>query len=190
MSESYSQKTQVTQLLFEWKNGNAEALEHLLIAVEPEIRRLARQFMRREKTGHILQTTALINETFLQLIDVKSVDLQNQAHFFGLCARIMRRILIKYARTRNAQKRGGDAEFVPLNDVEIMTDARSEHLIALDRALDKLARVDELKSRIIELRFFGGLTIEETARVLGIAPITVSVNWRLARAWLLREISD
>lgn len=182
--------SQVTQLLIDWKNGNPEALDQLLDTVEPELRRIARNYMRNEKNRHVLQTTALINETFIKLVDADEVNWQNRAHFYGICARIMRRILIKYAREKAASKRGSNIEFCPLEGLEIMSEECSNQILALNEALEKLARIDQLKSQIVELRFFSGLTLEETAKALGIAPITVSVNWRLARAWLLKEISE
>lgn len=189
MNKPKLEEPQVTQLLVAWSDGQEEALEQLMPIVETELRRIAHNYMRREKTNHTLQTTALVNEAYLKLIDQRDVQWQNRAHFFALSANIMRRILLNYARDRVADKRGGGAEHLPIDDVTVMTEEKSVELIALDQALNKLARFDLTKSRIVELRFFGGLTIEETAEALDIAPVTVSVNWRLAKAWLTRELN-
>ena len=153
-----------------------------------ELRRIAHGFMRREGNHQTLQTTALINEAYLKLINQRDVQWQNRAHFFGVSAQIMRRILIDDARDRLTAKRGGKIQHIPLDDAENMAWEQPSDLIALDEALKKLAAFDKLKSRIVELRYFTGLTLEETAEVLGIAAVTVSVNWRLAKAWLAREI--
>jgi RNA polymerase sigma factor (TIGR02999 family) len=156
--------------------------------VEVELRRIAHNFMRKEKAHHTLQTSALVNEAYLKLIEQRNVKWQNRAHFFAISAEIMRRILLNYARDRVAAKRGAGAEHVNFDELHILGPEKSIELIALDEALERLAEFDKTKSRIVELRYFGGLTIEETAEVLGIAPVTVSVNWRLAKAWLSREI--
>jgi RNA polymerase sigma factor (TIGR02999 family) len=158
--------------------------------VETELRRIAHNYMRRERGNHTLQTSALVNEAYVKLVDQREVRWQNRSHFFALAANIMRRILLNHARDRVAQKRGGAAaaQHVELDEACILTKEKSADLIALDEALERLARFDKTKSRIVELRYFGGLTIEETAEVLDIAPITVSTNWRLAKAWLAREI--
>ncbi|MFN2393309.1 MAG: sigma-70 family RNA polymerase sigma factor [Pyrinomonadaceae bacterium] len=188
MGESNAQKIQVTELLAAWNNGEEAALEQLLPVVEIELRRIAHNYMRRERGNHTLQTSALVNEAYVKLIDQRDVHWQNRSHFFALSAQIMRRILLSHARDRVAQKRGGGAEHVELDDAVVLTKEKSAELIALDDALEKLAKFDKTKSRIVELRYFGGLTIEETAEALGIALVTVSVNWRLAKAWLAREI--
>ncbi|CAA9336003.1 Gll4071 protein [uncultured Microcoleus sp.] len=171
-----------------WNNGEAAALTQLLPIVEIELRRIAHNYMRRERGNHTLQTSALVNEAFVKLVDQREVRWRNRSHFFALSAQIMRRILINHARDRLAQKRGGGAEHIEFEDAVILTKEKSAELIALDEALEKLAEFDKTKSRIVELRYFGGMTLEETAEALGIAPITVSVNWRLAKAWLAREI--
>ncbi len=188
MREFKAEKTQVTELLMAWNNGEAAALTQLLPIVEIELRRIAHNYMRRERGNHTLQTSALVNEAFVKLVDQREVRWRNRSHFFALSAQIMRRILINHARDRLAQKRGGGAEHIEFEDAVILTKEKSAELIALDEALEKLAEFDKTKSRIVELRYFGGMTLEETAEALGIAPITVSVNWRLAKAWLAREI--
>ena len=179
---------EITQLLMAWKEGDQAALDDLMPMVEAELRQIAHRFMRREEGNHTLQTTALVNEAYLKLINQRSMSWQNRSHFFAISAQIMRRILINYARDRRAEKRGGDVLRVNLDDAFTMSDEKSDELIALDDALERLEKFDELKSRIVEMRYFGGLTIEETAEVLGIAPPTVSLHWRLAKAWLAAEI--
>ncbi len=188
MGECNAGKVQVTELLVAWNNGEESALAQLLPVVEMELRRIAHDYMRRERGNHTLQTSALVNEAYVKLIDQRDVRWQNRSHFFALSAQIMRRILLSHARDRVAQKRGAGADHVELDDAVILTKEKSAELIALDDALEKLAKFDKTKSRIVELRYFGGLTLEETAEALGIAPVTVSVNWRLAKAWLAREI--
>ena len=180
---------QITELLAAWRDGDESSLERLLPVVERELRRIAHQYMRRESGHHTLQTTALVNEAYLRLVDQSRVDWQNRSHFFAISSKIMRRILLNYAREQHAGKRGGGAIHVELNETVVLTPEKSDELIALDEALERLKDFDELKSRIVELRYFGGLTIEETAEVLQIAPSTVSLHWRLARAWLKREIA-
>ena len=179
---------QITELLAAWSNGDETSLERLLPMVERELRRIAHNYMRRENGNHTLQTTALVNEAYLRLIDQSRVNWQNRSHFFAISSKIMRRILLNYAREQHAGKRGGGAIHLELNEAIALTPERSDELIALDEALERLKVFDEQKSRIVELRYFGGLTIEETAEVLGIAPPTVSLHWRLARAWLQNEI--
>jgi RNA polymerase sigma factor (TIGR02999 family) len=188
MREFSAKKKQVTELLTAWNNGEESALTQLLPIVEVELRRIAHNYMRRERGNHTLQTSALVNEAYVKLVGQRDVRWQNRSHFFALSAQIMRRILLNHARDRLADKRGGGAEHVEIEDAVILTEKKSAELIALDEALEKLAEFDKTKSRIVELRYFGGMTIEETAEVLGIAPVTVSVNWRLAKAWLAREI--
>lgn len=183
-----SDSGQITELLTAWNEGDKEALDLLIPLVEAELRRIAGNFMRRENPHHSLQTTGLINETYLKLIDQREAKWQNRAHFFALAAQIMRRILINYARDRQAGKRGGGADHVNLEDTAILSPEKSEELLALNEALDKLSKIDPVKSRIVEMRYFGGMTIEETGQILGMAPTTVSLHWRLARAWLGREI--
>jgi len=188
MEEFDGEKTQVTELLAAWNKGEESALNRLLPVVETELRRIAHNYMRRERGDHTLQTSALVNEAYVKLIDQRDVRWQNRSHFFALSAQFMRRVLLSHARDRVAQKRGAGADHVELDDAVILTKEKSAELIALDDALEKLAKFDKTKSRIVELRYFGGLTLEETAEALGIAPVTVSVNWRLAKAWLAREI--
>lgn len=179
----------VTELLLAWGRGDRSALDELTPLVLHELRRLARLQMRGERHNHTLQTTALVNEAFLRLIDLRRIRWQDRAHFLALSARLMRRILVDHARTRNYQKRGGGAAIVTLDDVVISAPERGADLVALDEALENLARVDSRKSQVVELRFFGGLSIEETAEALGVSPETVQRDWRFAKVWLLREIS-
>jgi RNA polymerase sigma factor (TIGR02999 family) len=179
---------QITELLIAWNSGDESSLEELLPIVEIELRKIAHNYMRRENGNHTLQTTALVNEAYLKLIDQTRAGWQNRAHFFAISAQIMRRILLNHARDRVAGKRGGGAEHVELEEAVILTKEKSAELIALDEALNKLAEFDKTKSRIVELLYFGGMTIDETTEVLGIAPSTVSAHWKVARAWLGKEI--
>src|SRR5205085_10049126 len=169
--------------------GDEAALERLMPLVERELHRLAHHYMRRENPGHTRQTTALVNEAFLRLVDQSRVRWQNRAHFFGIAARIMRRVLLNYARDQKRMKRGGGAVLVSLSEAGAATE-RSEELLALDAALEKLTAVDERKGRVVELRYFGGLSIEETAEVLKVSPVTVLRDWQMAKAWLAREIRN
>ena len=178
----------VTELLRAWGGGDDGALEQLTPLVEAELRRLARGYMRRERAGHTLQTTALVNEAFLRLTDARSVRWQDRAHFLGISARLMRRVLVDHARSRGYRKRGGGAERVTLNEGLVTSTETPVDVVALDSALEALAAVDIRKSRVIELRFFGGLSVEETAVVLHVSPDTVKRDWRLAKLWLLREL--
>jgi RNA polymerase sigma factor (TIGR02999 family) len=179
----------VTELLLAWGDGDRSALDDLVPLVHQELRRLARLQMRGERDNHTLQTTGLVNEAFLRLIDLRRIRWQDRAHFLALSARLMRRILVDHARSRNYQKRGGGVETVALDDVVVAAPQRGADLVALDDALEVLARVDPRKSQVVELRFFGGLTAEETAETLNVSPETVLRDWRLAKVWLLREIS-
>jgi RNA polymerase sigma factor (TIGR02999 family) len=179
---------EITALLIDWNNGSSEALEKLMPVVESELRRIAAHYMRRESPGHTLQTTALVNEAYLKLVDQRQVQWKNRAHFFALASVLMRRILLDHARAHGRAKRGGNAVYVNLEDVAVLTPEKSEELIALNEALDRLAEFDANKSKIVEMRFFGGLNVEEVAEVLNIAPVTVMYHWRLAKAWLGREI--
>jgi RNA polymerase sigma factor (TIGR02999 family) len=179
----------LTQLLLAWKAGDPSALDHLLPLVEEELRRLAHRYMRREGPGHTLQTSALVNEAYLRLIDQKRVHWQNRAHFFGIAAQMMRRILLDHARSQAREKRGGGAQAVSLDEAAIVSDAQAGELIALDDALRALAQIDPRKARLVELRFFGGLSHEEIAEVLEMSLRTVEREWRKARAWLHRAIS-
>lgn len=178
----------VTQLLRAWSDGHQEALEKLMPLVYDELRRLARHYMRRERPGHILQTSALVNEAYLRLIDASQVSWQNRAHFFAISAELMRRILVDFARAQQSQKRGAGVPAVSLDEQLDVSEQRLD-LAALDDALKALAALDPRKSRIVELRFFGGLSVEETADVLKVSPETVKRDWKLAKVWLLRELS-
>ena len=175
---------EITQLLASWSQGDKVALDQLVPLVYPELRRLARRHMDRENPAHTLQTSALINEAYLKLVDQQSVEWQNRAHFFAVAAQVMRHILVDHARTRNYAKRGGGAPRLPLDEAAVLTEQRAGQLIALDDALRDLAALDGRKSQIIELRFFGGLSMEETAEVMKISPSTVQREWRAAKAWL------
>lgn len=180
----------ITELLIAWGDGDQSAPEKLLPLVEKELHRIAGRYMRRENPAHTLQTTALVNEAYIQLVDQRETRWQSRAHFFGIAAGIMRRILMNYARDRRRDKRGGGAERVSLSEVAIMSEEKSEELIALDEALRKLESMDERKSRVVELRYFGGLSVEETAAFLKVSPVTVARDWKLARAWLRRAIEQ
>ena len=178
----------VTNLLRAWSDGDESALQRLMPLVEAELRRLARGYMRRERKNHTLQPTALINEAFIRLTDARQIRWQDRAHFLGISARLMRRVLVDYARSRGYQKRGGGAQHVTLHESSLPMPEWDVDLLALDDALETLAAVDARKSRVIELRFFGGLSIQETARVLHMSTDTVKRDWRLAKLWLLREM--
>ena len=180
---------EVTQLLVSWSNGNQAARDQLMGVVYDELHRLARRYMRRESPGHTLQTSALLNEAFLRLVDQKNVHWQNRAHFFAIAAQMMRRILVDHARSRDYAKRGGGARAVSLDEGLIVSDARNEEVVNIHEALERLTEFDSRKGQIVELRFFGGLSIEETAKVLDVSPGTVMRDWTLAKAWLAREIS-
>jgi RNA polymerase sigma factor (TIGR02999 family) len=177
----------VTGLLLAWRAGDEEALAQLTPLVHQELRRIARRCMRGERAGHSLQATALVHEAYLRLVDAQHVNWQNRAHFLAMAARLMRRVLVDVARAERSQKRGGGAVQVSLSDA-LLTSEEDPHLIALDDALRALAKVDERRSRVVELRFFGGLSMAETAEVLSISPETVMRDWKLARAWLRREL--
>ena len=179
----------ITQLLRAWGNGDRQALERLTPLVYEELHRAAHRYMADERAGHTLQTTALVNEVYLRLVDVRGVSWQNRAHFFAICARTMRRILINFARSRQYQKRGGEAVSVALDDALGVSAQPAVDLVALDDALKGLAKLDLRKIEVVELRFFGGLSVEETAEVLKISPDTVMRDWKFARAWLARELS-
>jgi RNA polymerase sigma factor (TIGR02999 family) len=180
----------VTRLLVDWRNGDEEALDRLIPLVYDELRRMAGRYMRGERGDHTLQTSALVNEAYLRLADHKNIEWQNRAHFFGVAAQAMRRVLVDYARTRNVQKRGGGAARVAFDDAVDVAEERAAELVALDDALRALAAFDERKARVVELRYFGGLTAEEAAEVLGVSLATVERDWTAARAWLIRELSD
>jgi RNA polymerase sigma factor (TIGR02999 family) len=185
---STASPNEVTQLLLDWSNGDKAALDKLMPVVYQELRRLARHYMRGERPGHTLQTTALVNEAYMRLVDYKRMRWQDRAHFFAAAAQVMRRILIDHARSHLYQKRGGGARKVSLDQAAELSAERASDLIAVDAALAELAELDPRKSQIVELRFFGGLSVEETAEVLGVSPPTVQREWRKAKAWLHRAI--
>jgi RNA polymerase sigma-70 factor, ECF subfamily len=177
----------VTRLLKAWSAGEESALEKLIPLIYAELHRAAQRYMARERTEHTLQTTALINEAYLRLVDFQHISWQNRAQFFGICSQLMRRILVDFARSRGSQKRGADGVHLPLDEELIVSREPRADLIGLDDALKALAAVDERKSRVVELRFFGGLSVQETAEVLKVSDETVKRDWRLAKAWLLRQ---
>jgi RNA polymerase sigma-70 factor (ECF subfamily) len=179
----------VSHLLIQWSKGDSAALESLVPLVYDELRRLAQLYLSREKPGHTLSSTALVHEAYLRLVKQKDVTWQNRAHFFGVAARMMRRILVDHARSHAYAKRGGGAMTLSLDEAMTPAAEREMDLVALDDALETLAKLDERQSRMVELRFFGGLSIEETSEVLGVSAPTVKREWASARAWLYREIS-
>jgi RNA polymerase sigma-70 factor, ECF subfamily len=179
----------VTRLLQAWCAGDESALEHLMPLVYSELHRLAHRYMSMEQSGQTLQTTALVHEVYLRLIDVKQVNWQDRAHFYAICARLMRRILVDFARSRSYQKRGGGIAHVQLDEAATVSAVIGSELVAVDDALKRLAALDLRKSQVIELRFFGGLSVEETASALKVSPETVLRDWRLARSWLIRELN-
>lgn len=178
----------LTELLHDWREGDKAALDRLTPIVYDELRRIAHRYVQRERAGHTLQTTALVNEAYLRLAGQQKVDWQNRAHFFAVSAQVMRHILIDHARRRRYAKHGGEIQQVPLEDASVMTEQRATELIALDEALDELAKFDPRKSRVVELRYFGGLSLEETAEVLKISLMTVRRDWRAAKAWLYKKV--
>ena len=180
---------EVTGLLKAWGRGDEEALRKLVPLVHRELRQAARRYMAGERPGHLLQTTALVNETYLRLVGVQKVSWQNRAHFLAICAQLMRRILTDFARSRGYQKRSGKANRVPITDVLLIAPQSDTDFGALDTAMKKLAEVDERKSRVVELRFFGGLTVQESAEVLKVSQDTVMRDWKMAKVWLLRELN-
>ena len=181
--------SETTRLLRDWANGNQGALDHLTPRVYRELRRVAGHFMRNERPGRSIQATALVHEAYLKLIDIENVEWQHRAHFFAVAAQIMRRILLEAARKRGTAKRGGNLPHIDLDGIADISSQRGGQLIALDDALERLAQVDERKARVVELRFFGGLSVEETASVLNVSQDTVLRDWRVARAWLLTELT-
>jgi RNA polymerase sigma factor (TIGR02999 family) len=192
---SSGQSAEITRLLKAWGRGDSTALDRLTPLVYEQLHRMARSYMRNERPGHSLQATALVNETYLRLVDSGDLDWTDRTHFFAVCARVMRRILVDAARSRAAIKRGGQADraahtsAINLDDLAAARTEMSAQVCALDEALDALARIDPRRAQVIELRFFGGFTVEETAQVLEVSPQTVMRDWRLARAWLARELS-
>jgi RNA polymerase sigma-70 factor, ECF subfamily len=179
---------QVTEVLLRWSSGDQEAKARLTTLVYDELRRLASRYMGRERKDHTLQTTALVHEAYLRLVDQEKIQWQNRSHFFAIAAQLMRQILVDHARKHRSSKRGGSVFRLSLDEATIAAEQHPEDVIALHEALEELASIDPRKSQIIELRFFGGLTVEETAEVLKISPVTIMREWRLARAWLYREL--
>jgi RNA polymerase sigma-70 factor, ECF subfamily len=177
----------VSQLLRAWSDGDQGALERLTPIVYKELHRLARHYMKGERPGHMLQTTALVNEAYMRLVDYKRMQWQNRAHFFAVSAQLMRRILVEHARRQNL-KRGGGVQHVSLEEAAVVGGDRAADLVALDAAMDALARLDPRKVQVVEMRFFGGLSVEETAEVLKVSPVTVMRDWSTAKAWLYREL--
>jgi RNA polymerase sigma factor (TIGR02999 family) len=184
-----SQPKDVTALLLSWSAGDEGASAELMPLVYNELRRLARDYLRRERSDHTLQPTALVNEAYLRIVDQRLVSLQNRAQFFGLAAQLMRHILVDHARARGAEKRGGLQPRLSLDEARLVIEDRAAGLIALDEALKRLAAVDSRKSQVVEMRFFGGLSVEETASALGVSDKTVMRDWRIAKIWLHRELS-
>jgi RNA polymerase sigma factor (TIGR02999 family) len=180
----------VTRLLARWKDGDEAALQELVPIVHEELRRLARRQMAGERPGHTLQPTALVNEAYLRLVNLKKMQWQDRAHFFAMGARLMRRILVDFARSRGYQKRGGGAQQVSLSEALEVAEGQPTDVVALNDALEALADVDERKSRVVELRFFGGLSVEETAEVLNVSRETVKRDWTFAKMWLLRHLRE
>ena len=182
--------SEVTELLIDWRNGDRNALDKLMPVVYEELRRLAKRYMAAERPGHTLQTTALVNEAYCKLLNHNQMQWQNRAHFFAIAAQIMRRLLVDHARTRRYAKRGGGARAVSLDEVALVTEARAADLLALDEALSRLTGFDPRKGEIVELRYFGGLSVEEVADVLAVSPITIKREWLKAKAWLQRELDE
>lgn len=182
-------RSDLTALLQAWSGGDQAAKERLWTVVFPELNRLAHGYMRGERPNHTLQTGALVNEAYLRLVDWKKAHWRNRAHFFGMCARIMRQILVDHARSQGYQKRGGERRIEPLDEAVTLSPTRSKELVAVDDAMQRLASISKRKSDVVELRFFGGLTVEETAEALGVSRLTVIRDWNFARAWLLAEMS-
>ncbi len=190
MNEPAENSPDVTLMLKEWSGGNAEVLDTLMPLVYDELRRQASRFLRRERANHTLQTTALINEAYLKLIDQRGTRWQNRAHFFAIASVAMRRILVDYAKGKHREKRGGVGDDLPLDDaLQISSKEKSIDLIALDEALNKLAEFDPRQAKVVELRYFSGLSIDETAEVLGVSNATVRLDWNMAKAWLRKEIT-
>jgi RNA polymerase sigma factor (TIGR02999 family) len=189
MTTPPSTRQEVTQLLGDWSGGDEGALKKLIPLVQPELHRLAHYYMSRERAGHTLQTTALLNEAYLQLTDKTQPQWQNRTHFMAVAARLMRRIMVDHARARNALKRGAGAIRVTLDEAALVTEERAEQLLALDEALEKLAEFDRRRCEIVEMRYFGGLTVEEIAEVLKVHPNTVMRDWKAAKAWLYAELT-
>lgn len=190
MTPPSSSPAQVTQLLVAWSEGDQSALETLTPFVHEELRRLAHHYMKGERPGHTLQTTALVNEAYLKLIDQKRVKFENRTQFFALAATLMRHILVDHARSRQYLKRGGGAERISFDKAMVVSPERGEDVIALDAALTKLSAIDSRKGKVVELRFFGGLSVEETAEALDVSAVTVMREWRMAKAWLYNSLNE
>jgi RNA polymerase sigma factor (TIGR02999 family) len=190
MTTPSSTRQEVTQLLGDWSRGDQGALEKLFPLVQPELHRLAHHYMSRERAGHTLQTTAILNEAYLRLVENTQPPWQNRTHFVAAAAQLMRRIMVDHARERHSLKRGGGALRVTLDEAAWVAETRSEELLALDEALEQLAAQDPRKSQIVELRYFGGLTVEETAEFLKLSPRTVEREWTMAKAWLYRALTE
>jgi RNA polymerase sigma factor (TIGR02999 family) len=188
LSEESHNSANVTQLLISWQKGDRRALDEMLPVVYNELKRVAKYYLSRERPGHTLQTTALVHEAFIRMVDQQNVDWKNRAHFFSLASEMMRRILVNYARDRAAVKRGGNAQRISLSNLDEAAEQPNIDLIAVDQALNELAHEDERKARIVELKFFGGLTNNEIAEVMKISDATVEREWMVARAWLYRAI--
>ena len=180
----------ITAMLAAWNDGSAEALDRVIDIIYPELRRIARKHLARRRPGESLESAALANEAYLKLLHSGGIRCENRSHFLALCSQMIRRILVDHARSRGFAKRGGDAQRVPLDQVLLSAQARGIEVLALDEALKTLARIDARKSRVVELRYFGGLSIEETAEALGVSVDTAKRDWRMARAWLLVELSS
>ena len=185
MSASHS----VTQLLEQWNSGDREALDRLMPLIYEELRKMARRYMRQQNPDHTLQTTALIHEAYLRMVKQKEKQFENRAHFFGVAAQAMRHILVDYARARHAAKRGGEARPISLEEAALVTEERAAELVAFDDALKELEKLSKRQSRVVELRYFGGLSVEETATVLAVSPETVMRDWNMAKTWLHRALS-
>jgi RNA polymerase sigma factor (TIGR02999 family) len=183
-------REEVTDLLNDWSNGDQEALNRLMPLVYAELRRLASRYLRHERPGHTLQTTALVHEAYLKLVDQKNASWENRVQFFAAAAKVMRHILVDYARSRRAFKRGGDYCRLSLDEAVISSKEKDPDLLTLNEALNNLAAIDSQQSRVVELRVFGGLTVEETAEALGVSPRTVKREWSMAKAWLHKQIKD
>jgi RNA polymerase sigma factor (TIGR02999 family) len=190
MSTPAAPQNQVTQLLADWRGGDSAALDKLIPLVQPELHRLASHYMRRERQGHTLQTTALINEAYLRLVDKTHPQWADSTHFFAVAGQLMRRVMVDHARQRQAAKRGAGRVQVTLDETALVSDARADELLALDEALDRLAKLDPRMCQIVEMRYFGGLTIAETADVLKVHPNTVKAEWNAAKAWLYAALTD
>jgi len=190
MDTDSSSPHDVTQLLIAWSDGDRAALDQLMPLVYEELRRLAHSYIKRERPNHTLQTSGLVNEAYLRLVDQSQLKLKDRAHFFGIAARLMREILVDYARKRKYAKRGGEAQRIPFEETLIVSDERASDIVALDDALKELSEIDPRQSQIVELRFFGGLSIEEAAEVLNVSPGTVMRDWTMAKAWLRMAVTS